>query len=462
MIQNYYCGDKEMNEFMLVTVISNSRLNNNVLLISKDMAVFLGLETNRTVQFFVGQYQRTLELNISNSEKNKQSITLNPVLIKRLYLRSGWKYGIRSNDDEIHIGPVVGIMAEVFNETDKPFGGQSFFIQQLLVTGRRLGEMCFAFSPYSINWNKNTIHGYSYGKNGWSRVLFPIPDVIYPREKAYSPSKLRIRKRLATKGAKFINPPLIGKWETYQRLIQNPNLVPFLPDTRLIKSFRQLDSMINKYRAVYLKPVSGSQGKNIIKVVKKKSSSTYQYQYQMNNQLHRGSTSSITKLRSSLKRVMGNRRYIIQKQINLIRSKGNILDVRILVQKDSSGEWGVTGMACRVGKNGSITSNISSGGSGRKLESVLQGSFSDEAQRADILENIKFVAIEAAKTLEESIGQAGEMGIDIGIDKNGQIWFIEANLRPARQVFTLIGEKQIRQKSVEKPMLYAKYLAEFL
>jgi hypothetical protein len=53
------------------------------------------------------------------------------------------------------------------------------------------------------------------------------------------------------------------------------------------------------------------------------------------------------------------------------------------------------------------------------------------------------------------------MGVDIGIDKGGQVWFIEANLRPARQVFTLIGEKKTRLLSVKRPMLYCRYLAGF-
>ena len=53
------------------------------------------------------------------------------------------------------------------------------------------------------------------------------------------------------------------------------------------------------------------------------------------------------------------------------------------------------------------------------------------------------------------------MGVDIGIDKSGEIWFIETNLRPARHVFLLIGEQDTRLRSVEMPMLYLRYLAGF-
>lgn len=450
-----------MHEIIRVSISSNAKLGNNTILISQDLAKTAGFENKQTIRLFVGQYQRTMLIKINPAEKVKKSINMNSAIIRRCFLHSGNKYGIRIDKDEIHLGPVVGIMAESVNDINKPFGGQSYFIKQLLTSGRKLGEICFAFSPYSINWNRKTIYGYVYGTKGWRKATLPIPDIIYPRERAYSPMKLRIRKRLELMGAKFINPPLIGKWETHKVVSQNPALVPFVPDTRLIRNFNQVDKMVKKYSAVYLKPVAGSQGKNIIKIVKRKKSSGYQYQYELNNQSYRGTAPSITRLQSSLRPVMGNRRYIMQKQINLLRSNGNIIDVRILVQKNHSGIWDVTGMACRVGKHGSITSNISSGGSGRKVESVLRKSFTDEEQVKSIIGNVRFVAIEAAKTLESAIGTAGEMGVDIGIDKSGKAWFIEANLRPARQVFILIGEKKTRQKSVEQPLLYSRYLAGF-
>lgn len=81
--------------------------------------------------------------------------------------------------------------------------------------------------------------------------------------------------------------------------------------------------------------------------------------------------------------------------------------------------------------------------------------------RKKIMNDIHFISIEATKTLEKSIGQSGEMGIDLGIDEDGKVWFIEANIRPARQVFNLIGETDTRLLSVERPMLYARYLAGF-
>jgi len=450
-----------MAEFQIIQVRSGQNLSANTILISKDLTTAYEIRDKQEIGIRVAQCKRDFKVRVSSNNKYKETIFMSAGTLKKLYLTSGKKYGVKFNNEEIRLGPVVGVMADVYGEEGKPFGPQTFFIHQLISSGKRLGQICFGFSPYGINWTNKTVSGYTYGNHGWIKSVFPMPEVVYPREKAYSNAARRIRNRLESNGAKLINPSLIGKWQTYKILSKNANIAPYIPDTRLITNFRQIDTMIKKYSAVYLKPVNGSQGKNIIKVVKKRGSSGYEYQYTLNHKLFSGSAPNLQQLRRYLRRVMGNRTYIVQKQINLIRSHGNILDVRILVQKDNTGKWGVTGMAGRVGRNGSITSNISSGGHGSKVHVVLKSSFKDDVQVEEITKTIKKIAVESAKTLEESIGKAGEMGIDIGVDKNGNCWFIEANLRPARQVFTLIGEKSTRMKSVVTPLLYARYLANF-
>jgi glutathione synthase/RimK-type ligase-like ATP-grasp enzyme len=209
-----------------------------------------------------------------------------------------------------------------------------------------------------------------------------------------------------------------------------------------------------------MKPVTGSRGRNIIKVTKADGRG-FQYQYQMNNRMYEGMASTLAGLRKSLRRVMGSQTYIVQERINLLQYEGNILDVRVMTQKDNKGSFSITGKACRIGKPGSITSNISAGGQGQKVEFILNRQFSQSAQRERIINEINMVALESAKLLDEVIGSIGELGIDIGIDRDGKVWFIEANLRPARQVFLLIGEKALRKDSVTKPLLYCRYLAGF-
>ncbi|HZK44233.1 MAG TPA: YheC/YheD family protein [Syntrophomonadaceae bacterium] len=450
-----------MDEFFMVYIRADKQVGNNYINVNKNLANTLGLEANKEMTFFVGQTKQRLTVQINSSASSSQTINLSPLNLKKLFLKRRKKYGIRCNEDEIHVGPVVGIMADVYKEPERPFGGQSHFIKQLLMSGNSIGQICFAFSPYSIDVTKGLVKGYSHGSKGWVKGTFPIPDVIYPRDRAYSRSRLQIRKRAENMGIALLNPTLVGKWESHKILMQNPKLKEFLPETKLVKDFSEVEQMLRIHNAVYLKPVAGSQGRGIIKVVKRKSRGFYEYRYVLEERMVKGSAYSRVNLQRSLRRIMGNRSYIVQKQINLLKYDGNIIDVRVLVQKDHTGEWDVTGIASRVGKNGSITSNISSGGSGRKIEQILNRNKYDANEQIRIIDDIHYVSIEVTKTLEKSIGQSGEMGVDLGIDTNGKVWFIEANIRPARHVFNLIGEPETRLRSVEKPMLYARYLAGF-
>lgn len=450
-----------MYTFPMVKITAETRYGPEKIGVSRDLAKKLFLENNGELKIRIGKLYRTVKVIVKGSDASPTSLLIHPSMLGKLYLQSGREYGFQAGAGEIRIGPVVGVMIDVLGDITKPFAGQTFFAKQLLTCGKELGLICYAFSPNSVNWSRKVISGYTLSSKGWKMQSFPFPDVVYPRERAYTKSKNMVRSQLAALGVKFLNPVLVGKWETYKVISENPDLRSYLPDTKLLKNFEQVDQMVRKYQAVYLKPIAGSQGQNIIRVTRSKRSGGFQYQYQKNKKSFQGFADNIQQLHSALRHVMGNRQYIAQKQINLIKTEGHLIDVRVLVQKDHTGKWDVTGAACRMGKQGAITSNISSGGSGKKLSAVLSRHFKEPQQQEQIEQEIRYVALESARSLENMIGLAGEMGIDVGIDKCGKTWFIEANLRPARSVFNLIGDTKTRMKSVQKPMLYSRYLAGF-
>lgn len=449
-----------MEHIHTVYITADNRVDNKTLKISSKLAIDYGLLPYKNILFHVGKLKQ--KFCISLIDTNINLLALSQEALNKLALLPEQNYNLKINREEIKLGPVVGIMADLNKNPDKPFGDQSFFIKQALKIGLELGELCFAFSPYNVDWKNKKIRGYTWKNDNWIKGVFPMPDVVYPRDRISNSEKIRIRKRLIRMGVFLLTSTLLDKWETHKILMQNPDIKPHLPDTRLLVDFnRQVDNMLNKYGAVYLKPINGEQGKNIVKVAKNRKTGNYEYYYTYGKQQGTGKTNNLHELYIVLKPIMTGRKYIIQKQINLIKWQKKIVDVRVLVQKSYVNIWEATGIACRLGCNGSITSNISSGGSAKKLDEVLSVNFANKEKREEIVSKIKFIAIKVAGTLESHIGSCAEMGIDLGIDKNGCVWFIEANLRPARKIFTLIGETETRYKSVENPMLYAKYLGGF-
>jgi D-alanine-D-alanine ligase-like ATP-grasp enzyme len=64
-------------------------------------------------------------------------------------------------------------------------------------------------------------------------------------------------------------------------------------------------------------------------------------------------------------------------------------------------------------------------------------------------EKIKSIAMIAAQTLDKRFTDMRELGIDIAIDVNGHIWFIEANSKPAHHLFTQLSNKSMLRKIKE-------------
>ena len=94
------------------------------------------------------------------------------------------------------------------------------------------------------------------------KTKLSLSDVVYPRERSYSYSQLimQIRKRFSALGVKFLNPVMVGKWNTYQILKNHPPLAGYLPDTKLLTGFDLIETMTKKYQGCLLKPVIGSKG----------------------------------------------------------------------------------------------------------------------------------------------------------------------------------------------------------
>lgn len=392
---------------------------------------------------------------------NHDGLTIHSRTASSLNLKQGRNYGFQYRDGILNLGPVFGIMLDVNSGSRHLFGNQDSFVRSLILQGQSLGEVCFAFSPYSINWKNRYIQGYTWNGERWSKKNFPLPDVIYYRGAGYGNGKKIIRSRLEEQGCKFINPVCIDKWKTHCIIAQNHALSRYLPETHWVDNFNRVRKMLERYRAVYLKPAFGAKGQNIIRLSREGHGSSAVYHYQHSGQNRPSSTASLTSLHNLIRSDLNRRRYIIQRKINLIKQGGRLIDIRVLVQKDQYGEWDITGMACRMGGPGSITSNLSGGGKAQNMDDVLCRHFKDPKVRENLINEVQFLSLTAVRTLEQSIGRAGEMGVDIGIDQMGKIWFIEANLRPARRIFAAIGEMDIRMMSIRKPLYYARYLAGF-
>lgn len=441
-----------------VKINSDAKLDVHSLLVSQDLMNKLDLTDKQVITLQFGQSRFVMHV-AADALLSSDNLKISPAVIAKTGIHSNMAYAIINHKQIVRIGPYIGIAANLKPDRLKPFGMQTYFIRQLIEQAQSMGAVCFAFSMKDLDLIKAQVRGFTCHNNVWVKGLYPLPDVIYPRCDSEF-NRHSVRQSLQKMGVRYFNPPGIGKWGSYKTLVQNPKLVQYLPDTRLIKSFSDLNEMLNKYHHVYMKPITGSQGKNIIKVSQCGHPKSYEYHYQIHQRQISEKAGSLQELERKLKSYMGSRRYLAQQQIDLLRKDGCIMDLRVMTQKNRNGKWLVTGDVFRIGKAGSITSNISGGGSVGDVQTHLNLYF-DNTQVREIMNDIEFLALETARTLETRLGPTGELGIDIGIDRSGKIWLIEANLKPARKIFLLMKDNEARLLSVRRPIEYSIYLAGF-
>ena len=60
--------------------------------------------------------------------------------------------------------------------------------------------------------------------------------------------------------------------------------------------------------------------------------------------------------------------------------------------------------------------------------------------------------------LEDSYGALCELALDLAIDKNGKIFILEVNPKPAREVFIQSGDPEAYHRSIVRPLEYALWV----
>ncbi|HET7615921.1 MAG TPA: YheC/YheD family protein, partial [Bacillales bacterium] len=113
--------------------------------------------------------------------------------------------------------------------------------------------------------------------------------------------------------------------------------------------------------------------------------------------------------------------------------------------------------AAKVAGNGSVTTHIKYGGEVKTIEEVLGAEGKANLAREQLIR----AALAISVVLEEKTeGIIGEIGFDLGIDRNGKVWLFEANSKPGRHIFIHPKLKTADERSRRLPLAFAVHLAE--
>jgi hypothetical protein len=442
---------------------ARSSLKSNSVLVPCDIVSQMSRPTKARLKF--GLKEKAVNL---IPDQNSKKVRLSKELAKDLNIFDGMDVCVKYKNDTLILGPLVGILINdsAFQRLCKGKAGNKRM--RLMNAASRSHIFAYFFTADNILWADRTVRGtfYNHNTDSWEVMQLPLPDILYDRgggfSRAGSIKAMEVRKQLNNfKGLRKVNAQhYFSKWDLYCRLSKYDDIKKYLPDTMLYENVSTLKTMLNKHDMVYLKSCTGSNGREIIRV-KKLYDSSFEYDYYKNNVI-KIKTDSLHKIADAARRLMHGRKFIVQQGIESLSYNGNKVDLRALIQKSYEGEWLVTSLPVRIASDGCPVTSTKSGSSVYKFEEaffdVLKFNYKQvEEIRKDIYELLSAVA----DAIQKEYGSFGEMGIDILIDNDLKLWFIESNSKPAKDTVLKSGTAEEIIKAYQRPFEYAKYLSGF-
>lgn len=351
----------------------------------------------------------------------------------------------------------VGVLLRRHGDRDTPFGSMTGFLARVLAAGRELGVQVYGFGAEDLHRRRPrvTSRAWDDGRQRWVEARRPLPDLVWDRLKGARGEQAV--HQLRALGVPLLNTAVLNKWEAIQLLSRDPWLRTLMPHTRLLGRPGDVVEMLQRHGRAYLKPVVGSMGRGILRVLRAGNHLLGQ-SVPPGNGAVRSRLLAETDLADWLAHCTGGRQYLVQQGLHLEVFSGRTTDIRVLMQKDGDGRWQLTGMGARVGAPGRFTSNLHTGGQGipvpRLLQALLPG---DLPRQGAVSAEITAICLHVCYLLEASLGPLGELGIDLGLEPDGRLWYIEHNYYPGRTIFRHLGQPEIWALAHRRPLEYARW-----
>ncbi|MFO7262886.1 MAG: hypothetical protein A6D91_03585 [Bacillaceae bacterium G1] len=403
--------------------------------LSADVYRSLYLRPSEPTTIRVGHSSAEVVLHpLANSRRSELRLP-GPVL-EQLHLLPGMPLNLWKSGSALRLGPVVGIFVRPDYLTAIAQGRVPLTAKKDVQANAVAKCLITFFSVDGIRWEEQTIRGWTYSPahKRWISRWFPFPDVIYDRGVHYPPSlKPKVKAARARFRAdphiQFINnSDYLGKWELYTRLSQYPEMRPYLPETRRYESIRDLETMLQNHPLVYIKSFYGSQGKEVMSVAKVTKGYRVKFYH---NGIQRWRAVSLSQIETWIRRFFGNKPLVLQRGIDLLTYKGRRIDLRVLLCKDGTGQWKAIYNQANVSLPGSTITTI---GRNFKNYTDVYRLFRriGKPARLPTDDTIRRETIRIARYIDKAFGPQGELGMDMAVDRQGKIWFIEANTRPEK------------------------------
>lgn len=321
------------------------------------------------------------------------------------------------------------------------------------------GIFFYCFCPDRIDWDKKEVKACFLNpwEKSWEFKYLPFPQVLYDMAtfpfdwKKRARAKESIRMFRKDHDLQLINSTrYFGKWQTNEALSFFAETKKNVPETSVL-SHSNLIQYLDTFEFIFVKSNYGSFGEEVLRVERKGES----YLCRTGGSVVREWVfNSDTELYQFLvEKLSANA--IVQRGITLAKLHDQIFDMRVLCQKNKVGQWDITALNFRIAPVGGIVTNYSAGA---KEILVVPG----EKMPYEFLswENVTFFTKRILLALEASFGLMGEIGLDVGVDIQGDLWLIEANSKPNTLGYQELTSKEVCTQVYGHPLDYAQFLVK--
>lgn len=422
------------------------------------------LDVNNPINIKLGNQVISAEIKPYN-KKGKYIVFSNATRQQLNIPLEGTTNVIKLERNTLQLGPLVGILTDQFGKIGSPFTSRSSFIKQLISYGAIRGYV-FGFTPDDINWADKTVLGHFMSSKGtWIRRTVSLPDVVYNRlpnrRKEVSSEMIEFREKFIKEKIPFFNWSFLNKNDVYALLDNDPEALAHIPESHINVTPEKMKEMLHKYRFIYFKPSTGSLGYGIYRItyIAKRG---YFIRFGGSDKNHLVKFESFEKMFRNLKVRVGHNysSYVAQQGIRLIQLDKCPVDFRFHMHKDGRNKWQAVGIGAKRAGKGSVTTHMRNGGKLLTPLQALEDTFGNRALQ--VLQYAKKVSIMLTEAIERNYPhRIGELGLDIGIDDQGEVWMFEANAKPGRSIFKHPALKQEGKTSLQHLLEHCLYLSQF-